>query len=115
MIHCFFASKIWAFFHNMFEVQWVMPQSVADLFCQWHLGCKFMCGKILSKSVLYATLWKLWMERNNRLFRNRSKSVEEVVESIVWSVSEWVSRKKEFHGVPLEDINRSWVVVVKGV
>ena len=82
----------------MFEVQWVMPQSVDDLFCQWRLGCKFIRGKILLKSVLYATLWKLWMERNNRHFRNRSKSVEEVVESIVWFLSEWVSRKKEFDG-----------------
>eukprot|EP00268_Persea_americana_P003213 TRINITY_DN10969_c0_g1_i3.p1 TRINITY_DN10969_c0_g1~~TRINITY_DN10969_c0_g1_i3.p1 ORF type:complete len:105 (+),score=13.75 TRINITY_DN10969_c0_g1_i3:312-626(+) len=96
MIHCFFASKIWAFFHNMFEVQWVMPQSVADLFCQWHLGGQVYAWENSVEIFLYATLWKLWMERNNRLFRNRSKSVEEVVESNVWSVSKWVSGEKEF-------------------
>ena len=108
MIHCVFANKIWAFFLNMFEVQWVMPQSDYDLFCLWHLGCKFVRGKILLKSVLYASLWKLsWTGILD-------SSVEEVVDSAVWFVSEWVSRRKEFDGVPLEDFNRSWVAVVEG-
>lgn len=34
---------------------------------------------------------------------NKSKSVEEIVESVVKTVSEWVCRREEFTGVSLED------------
>ena len=37
-----------------------------------------------------------------------------MVESIVWSVSEWVAKRKEFLGVYLEDLSRSWPVFFQG-
>lgn len=40
--------------------------------------------------------------------------MEEVVDSTVWSVSKWVSKREEFDGVPLEGRNRSWTALVKG-
>lgn len=62
----------------------------------------------------YATHWKISLEQNNRVFKNKSNLVERIVESIVWLVSEWVSKRKEFDGISLEDINRSWAAVFKG-
>ena len=38
------------------------------------------------------------LERNNRIYRKKSKSEEEVVDFIIWSVSKCVSRRKEFAG-----------------
>ena len=75
---------------------------------------KFVRDNILWKLVVYATVWKLWLERNRRVFINKSKSAEEVVESIVWTVWEWVCNCKHFIDVSLEDLNRSWAVVLKG-
>lgn len=99
----------------MFSIQWVMPCRVADLFHQPRLGSNYdVLRMILWKLVLYAILWKIWLERNNRMFRNKSSSMKEVVQSIVLSVSEWVSSRKEFLGVALEDLNWSWVVFFKG-
>ena len=63
---------------------------------------------------MYATCWKLWLERNNRVFRNKSNSVMDVVESIIWSVSEWASTRKEFNGVSMKDLIRSWSSFFKG-
>lgn len=40
--------------------------------------------------------WELCLERNNRVFGNKSKSMEVIVGSIVWSVSKWVSKGNEF-------------------
>lgn len=75
-----------------------MPWSVDDLLQQWHFKCKFACGRILWKFLLYAFLWKVWLERNNRIFKNRSRTVEEIVEVIPKVVSEWVRQMhlKEF-------------------
>ena len=92
MIHCDFASKMWSAILKIFEMEWVMPRSVDDLFLHWRWGCKYGRGKILWKFVLYATFWKIWLERNNRVFRKVSKPVEKVIESIVWTVSVWVCK-----------------------
>ena len=50
--------------------------------------------------MLYA-LWKLWRDRNNRVFRNKSNYMDEVAHSIVWSFSEWVRIRMEFKGIDL--------------
>ena len=41
-------------------------------------------------------------------------SVMEVVESILWSVSKWVSTRREFNGVSMKDLYRSWSSFFKG-
>lgn len=41
--------------------------------------------------------------------------MEEVVDSIVSSVSKWESKREEFDGVRLEGRNRSWTAIVKVV
>lgn len=38
MIPCPFAHRVRIFFLNMFEIQWVMPGIVVDLFYQQRLG-----------------------------------------------------------------------------
>ena len=38
----------------------------------------------------------------------------EVVESIIWSVSKWASTRKEFNGVSVKDLYRSWSSFFKG-
>jgi hypothetical protein len=63
---------------------------------------------------VHATCWKLWLERNNRVFQNKSNSVMEGVESILWSVSEWASMRKEFNGLSVKDLYRSWSSFFKG-
>ena len=107
MIHCHFAFRVWTAAINLFDFEWVMPRTVEDLFHQWGLRCKFVRGKILWK-------WKLWLERNNRVMRNESNPMEVVVESIVLTMSECVSKRKEFKGVSLEELNRSWAAILKG-
>lgn len=58
--------------------------------------CKFACGRILWKLLLYAFLWKAWLERNNRIFKNKGRTVEEIVEISARAVSELVSKTEAF-------------------
>eukprot|EP00268_Persea_americana_P009584 TRINITY_DN13833_c0_g1_i1.p1 TRINITY_DN13833_c0_g1~~TRINITY_DN13833_c0_g1_i1.p1 ORF type:complete len:152 (+),score=17.53 TRINITY_DN13833_c0_g1_i1:3-458(+) len=113
LIHCQFAYRVWMAVINMFEMQWVMPRSVADLFIQWRLRCKFFRAWILWQSIFYAPLWKLWLEMNNRVFLNQSKDVKELVDFIFWTISEWVCMRKEFEGVSWVDLNRSWIASMR--
>ena len=88
LIHCQVTNKVWTAMLKFFYMSWVMPKTVEDLFLQWRLRSKFVRDNILWKLVVYAMVWKLWLERNNRLFTNKNKFVEKVVKSIFWTVLE---------------------------
>lgn len=45
LIHCDFAHRVWIAVIHMFDMKWVMPRIVEDLFIQWRLGCKFVLSK----------------------------------------------------------------------
>lgn len=70
-----------------------MPCSIKEFFEQWIFRGKSVRGRILWRLSLYAGLWKLWVERNNRVFQNKCKHPEEIVRSVVWAVSEWAIRR----------------------
>ena len=71
LIHRVFAHKVWSAILNLFDMQFVMPLTEADLFHQWGLGSKYDHMRILWKLVLYAVCWKIWLARNNRVPRIR--------------------------------------------
>lgn len=48
------------------------------------------------------------------MFRNMSNCMDEVVHSIVWSLSEWVRSRKEFEGIDLHDLHRYWTAILNG-
>lgn len=64
--------------------------------------------KVLWKLSLFACLWKLWLERNSRVFTNTSTRVDNIVDSIVWTVSGWASKEKDFIDMSMFDLNTSW-------
>ena len=114
LIHCVLSRKVWSAILKVFDMQWVMPLKVAYLFHQWRLRIKYVRMRILWKVVLYAVCWKIWLARNNHVFKNKSNLVEDVVASIIWSASEWVLSRIEFKGVCLEDLSRSWAAHFQG-
>ena len=87
-LHCNLARNVWMILFARFGISWVMPWSVEDLFQLWYFKCRFACDRILWTFLLYAFLWKVWLERNNRIFKNNGRIVEDIVEIIVRTVSE---------------------------
>eukprot|EP00268_Persea_americana_P006524 TRINITY_DN12355_c3_g1_i1.p1 TRINITY_DN12355_c3_g1~~TRINITY_DN12355_c3_g1_i1.p1 ORF type:complete len:248 (+),score=21.79 TRINITY_DN12355_c3_g1_i1:391-1134(+) len=114
LIHCTFTHKVWSSIITMFDMSWVMPVNVMELFLQWKYSGSSARGCLLWCFSLYAGLWKLWLERNSRIFKNKSKSFVQIVQSIIWNILEWASKKAEFEGVALEDLNRSWAANLVG-
>eukprot|EP00268_Persea_americana_P011449 TRINITY_DN14837_c1_g6_i1.p1 TRINITY_DN14837_c1_g6~~TRINITY_DN14837_c1_g6_i1.p1 ORF type:complete len:126 (+),score=12.32 TRINITY_DN14837_c1_g6_i1:49-426(+) len=73
-------------------------------------------AKILWQLSLYTSMWKIWLERNNEIFRCKSKSVDEIVQYIVWTVSKWESNAgaSDFVGIRMEVLHRSWASCFNG-
>lgn len=81
--------------------------NVPELFQQWRLRCSKVSQKILWNLSIFAGFWKIWNERNNRIFRNKSTEVEEIADSIVWMVSDWAIRDKAFENISLHESSLS--------
>ena len=114
LIHCNYARKVWVSIIDMSDMSWAMLCTIMELFQQWKHKGSSIRGRILWRLSLYAGLWKICLERSNRIFENKSKSADKTVQSIVWNVSEWASKKVESAGVSLEDLNRSWATNLIG-
>lgn len=66
--------------------------------------------KVLWQLSLFVGCWKLWFERNNLVFNNKSMGVSDIVDFVVWTVSNWACRDKVFCDVSRYDIHMSWGV-----
>ena len=65
-IHCHFYYKVRCIVLYLFNMNWVMPRTMEDLFLERCLGSKGGQVRILRKLVSYTTVWKLWLEMNSR-------------------------------------------------
>lgn len=101
LIHFTFSTKVWTDILSRFRLSWVMLQSMFR-------------PKVLWNQSLFVECWKIWLERNNRIFNSKSRSVSKVVNSIVWSASMWASRDKVFTNVSMLDLNLSWKAYFQG-
>ena len=43
--------------------------------------------------MLYAACWMIWLKRNNIIFNNKVWSVEEIVDIIIKTISEWAMKR----------------------
>lgn len=100
LIHCHFAMRVWALILNRFGMSWVMPCTVSELFHQWRIASSMRQLKVLWNLSLFGGCWKLWLERKNHIFNSKSNGVANIVDSIVWTFSSWVSRDRFLRTYP---------------
>lgn len=94
-IHCSAAKRVWDFFISHLQIPWVFPRLFNDL-----ITCWWVCGLgSLSTSIWCAICWRLWKERNSRIFEDKVRSQEEMVISIYKSLFEWASIWANFDDV----------------
>lgn len=89
-----------------------MPSIAKDLIDHWQYGFGSFRGKVIWKLVLVLTLWNVWDQRNRRIFNNEKKCTM-VVNLIIYQVSQWAAKCREFEGYSSADISRSWSSLFK--
>lgn len=57
---------------------------------------------------VHAVLWNLWKERNLRIFEDKHKPSNELIDLIVREVGSWLFVTKEFQGMSLADFVHDW-------
>ena len=74
LLHCPVAHSLWVHMLQVFGIQWVMPGFVESLVFCW----SYWLGKFNSdiwNIVLCYLMWIVWMERNQRSFEAKEKSL----------------------------------------
>ncbi|XP_058189531.1 uncharacterized protein LOC131307140 [Rhododendron vialii] len=80
---------------DWWHVKWVCPSSVGALIAWW-FGNRFSnLEKEIWEACLYATLWLLWLMRNDCVFNNASMLVWDVADLIKTRVAMWMRTKHD--------------------
>jgi hypothetical protein len=89
-LHCEVTCTLWNAFFSRFQLSWVMPSSVADLFAAWWIGGKTRSA-VVWKIVPSCLLWGLWREINDISFKDRERSLAELESFFIFTVFTWMA------------------------
>ncbi|GKB51886.1 reverse transcriptase zinc-binding domain-containing protein [Tanacetum coccineum] len=83
---CSYSSKVWALIRGLVGVDVVLL--VLDNILAWFqpMGNKRTIQNIVGKILFAAASYFIWLERNNRLFKNNRRTPEELRDAIVVTV-----------------------------
>jgi hypothetical protein len=88
LLHCEVACVLWNALFSRFNLSWVMPRRVVDLFaCWWTGGCSR--SAVVWNMVLCCLLWCLWRERNDRQFEDKETTINELISFFFHSLYSW--------------------------
>jgi hypothetical protein len=88
LLHCDVAFTLWNHVFSRFDMSWVMPRRVVDLFaCWWKVGRSRSAAAW--KMVPICILWCVWKERNLRCFKDLKNSMENIVASFLHMLYLW--------------------------
>lgn len=65
-------------------------------------------GLIYRRVAVHALIWNVWFERNNRIFEEKSRDVEEVWNRVVKCIWDWSYEDLGVKDIRLEDLNCIW-------
>ncbi|XP_058203049.1 uncharacterized protein LOC131317517 [Rhododendron vialii] len=102
-LHCQFSWNTWSLIMVWWQMFWVCPPSLADL-ANWWFGTRFRNMERHTWEVtFFATLWSLWLARNELIFNNTSRSASEVGDQIKTRVAMWMKAKFDIKVYSVED------------
>ncbi|GAB2293350.1 hypothetical protein Dimus_027551 [Dionaea muscipula] len=75
------------------DIQWVIPRTVKQLF-EWWFSWKFSkLRKLLWDCIPVVVIWSIWIVRNEVRFKRLSVDWDRVLELIKWRIGTWVKAK----------------------
>ncbi|XP_057839760.2 uncharacterized protein LOC131049710 [Cryptomeria japonica] len=89
-LHCPFANHYWNWLFNKLNWKFALSKDPRSHFMSWPLlfpSAFYACLWIIAPSIL---IWKIWLERNNRIFKKHSSPLHDVLFCIEKLISETV-------------------------
>nr|GEU79023.1 hypothetical protein [Tanacetum cinerariifolium] len=83
---CTFSAKIWSYVRDLVGMDLIPPVLQDILLYLLPMGDKRTVKSVSGKLILAAYAYFIWMERNNRTFKNTSRSPEEICDLVMVTV-----------------------------
>ncbi|CAN0856966.1 Putative ribonuclease H protein At1g65750 [Linum grandiflorum] len=90
LVHCAFADAVWVRFSQTVGGFGPRPRDIMPVFQEWNEGQGFSIFDNFRRVLHHAIIWFLWMERNNRIFRDESSSTTQLVWKIALNTARWL-------------------------
>ncbi|WMV58899.1 hypothetical protein MTR67_052284 [Solanum verrucosum] len=75
-LHCREDAKLWQIFINLRGISWTMPRNIKEALACWNRDGNQSGHRERWKIVPACIWWSIWMERNQRCFKNKSCSMQ---------------------------------------
>lgn len=95
-VHCSMAYRIWGFFLSHLKVSWSFPYHFQDVILSWRNKELDGLPSVIWQFLPSVICWVLWLERNDRIFKDKSRSQVEILVIIFNLLFEWVSIRDDF-------------------
>ncbi|CAN0838702.1 LINE-1 retrotransposable element ORF2 protein [Linum grandiflorum] len=94
LLHCPFTAKVWSWFKVAFGICGPWPCSVQQLLLEWRAGLPASSHNKYKPVIPHAVMWFVWLERNNRIFRDSSCTDRNLAWKIAFNTSRWLMVNK---------------------
>lgn len=102
-----FASKLWAWWLDLWHIKWVSPSRIWDFFLSMELSIRNPFFKKVWILMFFIIIWSIWRERNYRIFENNSSSMIHIQDLILLRLGCWISGWNESLSYSPLDIQRN--------
>ncbi|KAI8542071.1 hypothetical protein RHMOL_Rhmol08G0110300 [Rhododendron molle] len=107
LLSCPFSTYIWTKIVDWWNLAWVDPSSLLELSSWWFSSRFKNLEKYLWECCFYATLWSIWIARNDIIFNNKDVDRNQVEELIKTRTALWIKAKFDIKVYTVEDIKRN--------
>ncbi|CAN0921772.1 hypothetical protein LINGRAHAP2_LOCUS32762, partial [Linum grandiflorum] len=105
-LHCAFTRDIWRRFSSVLSIHGPVTANVDGFITAWK-GMNFISRfNVVMRVMMHATLWSVWLERNNRIFRDESRTTNQIFHKIMRLVGSWLHSWGLFSDMLLSDWHR---------
>ena len=89
-LHCLFASQLWSWWLEIWNLSWCFPHNLRDCFFQWEYRNANPFFKKVWMVAFFIILWSIWKERNARIFKTTSCNTSQFKDLILLRLSWWI-------------------------
>jgi hypothetical protein len=93
-LHCYHFGSVWNHILRWLGISTAMLNDVSGHFSQfYHLGGVSRSRQFILQIIWIASVWEIWKERNNRIFKAQESSIMQVVDRIKFLTFKWLKVK----------------------
>ncbi|CAN0926087.1 hypothetical protein LINGRAHAP2_LOCUS35132 [Linum grandiflorum] len=101
LLLCDFSSSVWAMVSSTLSIFGPFLPDAKEFVTAWKgMNCIASFSDVM-KVLMHATFWYLWMERNDRIFRDKSRTVKQIFVRIMIAVGRWLFANGVFSAAKL--------------